>query len=139
MKSEVPSGVTAEVSTTSAQSNEVVPKATRRRYTAEYKERILKELDACEHGQRGAVLRREGLYSTMIAKWRSAQHRALEPRKRGRKPDEDVELRKQIQGLEREKNRLERRLQQAEKIIEVQKKLSELLGLSSDDQLTSNA
>ncbi len=137
MQSEVPNSVTVAVARSTSQSNEVVAKATRRRYTADYKERILKELDACEHGQRGAVLRREGLYSTMVARWRTAQRQALEGRKRGRKPDEDGELRKQIQHLELQKQRLERRLEQAEKIIEVQKKLSELLGLSQEDHHSS--
>ena len=121
-----------------SQSNEVVPVAKRRTYTAEYKQRILTELDGCAHGERGAVLRREGLYSKMIAKWRGEQRQGLEPRKRGRKPQDDAELRKQIQRLEREKEHLARRLQQAEKIIEVQKKLSEILGLTQEAQNVRN-
>lgn len=109
--------------------SEVVAVAKRRRFTAEYKQQILTEIDHCAHGQIGAILRREGLYSNTITQWRKEQRTALEPRKRGRKLDEDAAVVKQLQRLERDNQRLQRRLDQAEKIIEVQKKVSELLGI----------
>lgn len=112
---------------------EVHSKAVRRRFTAEYKLRVLKEADACEpgSGEIGALLRREGLYSSHLANWRRQRELGeldgLSPKKRGRKPTHPAEQR--VAELEREKEQLERRLEQAETIIEVQKKLSKLLGL----------
>lgn len=112
--------------------SEVKSKADRRKFTAEYKLRILAEADACtETGQVGALLRREGLYSSHLTHWR--QHRAdgslkaLSPKKRGPKPDpmaaENTALRRRIE-------RLESDLKRAETIIEFQKKLCEILGLT---------
>jgi len=112
---------------------EVVAVAKRRQFTAEYKQRILTEIDHCEHGQIGAILRREGLYSSTLTQWRKEQRTALEPRKRGRKADEDAVMRQQLQRLERDNQRLQHRLTQAEKIMEVQKKLSEILGITLPD------
>ena len=116
---------------------EVVPKAERRRFTAEYKLRILAEADACkERGEIGALLRREGLYHSHLDKWRQQRHRgalqALAPHKRGPKPDPQAA---ENARLRRENERLQQRLQRAETIIEVQKKLAALLGLptSEDD------
>lgn len=113
---------------------EVVPKARRRTFTAAYKLRILEEADRCtEPGQIGALLRREGLYSSNLVTWRrqrrQGQLKALTPKKRGPKPDPRE---KEIAELRREKERLERRLEKAETIIAFQKKLSHLLGLSED-------
>jgi transposase-like protein len=111
---------------------QVVPKAARRRFSTEYKLRILAEADAChERGQVGALLRREGLYSSHLDKWRRQRARgilqALSPQKRGPKVDaQATELAK----LHRENELLQARLQQAETIIDVQKKLSALLGLN---------
>jgi len=118
---------------------EVVPKAERRRFAAEYKLRILAEADACtKHGETGALLRREGLYRSHLDKWREQRRRgvlqALAPQKRGPKPDPQAA---EIVRLRRENERLQQRLQRAETIIEVQKKLSALLGLptsESDEQ-----
>ena len=111
---------------------EVLPQAQRRRFTAEYKLRIVEEADRCtEPGQIGALLRREGLYSSHLGEWRRMRERwqleALSPKKRGRKPEDrtNVELSK----LRRENERLHAKLEQAEIIIDVQKKLSQLLGL----------
>ena len=110
---------------------EVVPQAKRRRFTAEYKLRILEEVDQCqEAGAIGALLRREGLYSSYLTSWRrqraADQLQGLRPKKRGRKPDpQAVELAR----LQRENERLKARLEQAETIIEVQKKLCRLLDL----------
>lgn len=112
---------------------EVVPKAKRRKFSAEYKLRILGEADNCtEPGQIGALLRREGLYSSHLSTWRRQREQgvleALSPKKRGRKGKD--ELGKEVMKLQREKERLQARLEQAEMIIEVQKKLSRLLGLA---------
>lgn len=112
---------------------EVRVKAERRQYSADYKRRILQELDACSTpGASGAVLRREGLYSSHVAQWRKQRATGelvgLTPVKRGRKVSaEAVELAQ----LQREHAHLKARLAQAEAIIAVQKKLSELLGLSN--------
>jgi transposase-like protein len=113
---------------------EVVAKPTRRRFTAEYKLRVLREAESLrEPGAIGAWLRREGLYSTHLSAWRRQRERgaleALRTRRRGRKPDPAREWRERLAQLEAEKVRLEERLRQAEAIIAAQKKLSEILGL----------
>ena len=114
---------------------EVVPTAKRRRFTTQEKVRILKEADACtELGELGALLRREGIYSSYLSRWRRARDRgelqALGPRKRGPKSAADSGLTKELAKLQWENERLRGRLAQAEAIMEAQKKLSELLGLS---------
>lgn len=110
---------------------EVVETAARRKFTAEYKLRILREADRCAPGELGALLRREGLYSAHLAKWRKQRERAekaaLSPQKTGRKAHETNPLVHRVSQLERENERLKQRLQQAEAIIEVQKKISALL------------
>jgi len=111
---------------------EVVPKAKRRTFSAEFKLRILAEADACtKPGEVGALLRREGLYRSHLDNWRSQRRKgslqALASRKRGPKPDPQAA---EIARLRRENERLQARLKQAETIIEVQKKLSALLGLT---------
>jgi len=120
---------------------EVSAKAKRRRFKAEDKRRILRDADACKKpGELGAILRREGIYSSMLSQWRAARERgeiAGLSKKRGRRPKE-VDVRDQrIVELEREVRKLSRRAEQAEAIIEVQKKVSQLLGiqlLSSDEE-----
>ena len=112
---------------------EVVPTAQRRRFTSEEKLRILEEADACtESGEMGALLRREGIYSSYLSRWRRAQLTALSPKKRGPKPPADKALVEEVAKLRRENERLRARLAQAEVIIEVQKKLSQLLGLNPE-------
>jgi transposase-like protein len=114
---------------------EVVPKASKRQYTAEYKRRILQEYEACtELGGRGALLRREGLYSSNISNWRRQRERGelagLATQKRGPKVDpQAVENAR----LRRENERLKKRLEQAELIIDVQKKVSQLLGIELNE------
>jgi transposase len=109
---------------------EVVVKAKRRQYTAEYKLRILRELDGSQGtGETGALLRREGLYSSHLTSWRRQRERGeldgLAPQKRGPKPDpQAVELAR----LQRENERLRERLSKAELIIDVQKKVAQMLG-----------
>jgi transposase-like protein len=106
---------------------EVAAKAKRRRFTAEYKLRILRAVDRCEKpGELGALLRREGLYSSHLAKWREQRSAGLSPRKRGRKPQDDGQT-KRLGQFEREVVRLRKRLRQSELIIEAQKKLARLL------------
>jgi transposase-like protein len=110
---------------------EVPERAKRRQFSAEYKLRILREADACKgSGEIGALLRREGLYSSHLVLWRRQREtRALagmRGRKRGPKPKE-VDPR--VKQLERENVRLQRRLKQAETIIEIQKKVAGMLGI----------
>ena len=116
---------------------EVPERPERRKFTAEYKLRILAEADACEtHREVGALLRREGLYSSHLSRWRSRQRAgalgALTPRKRGPEPDQVVPFKKRIADLESENERLRKKLTQAETIIDVQKKVSGLLGTSTE-------
>ena len=103
----------------------------RRRFSAEDKHRILTEADACEErGQLAALLRRERLYSSQLASWRSQLAREgqlrLDAKRPGRKPTKDVKDRR-IEQLEHDKSKLERKLLIAEKLIELQKKAQELL------------
>ncbi len=110
---------------------EVLPRAKRRRFSAEYKLRILEEVDGCtQRGQIGALLRREGLYSSHLSTWRQQrilrQLEGLSPKKRGRKPQDPAV--KEAARLRRENERLRARLEQAEMIIDVQKKVARLLG-----------
>ncbi len=113
---------------------EVAERAKRRLFTAEYKLRILQEADACkESGEIGALLRREGLYSSHLSTWRrhqlAGELRGLRRKRRGPAPDPNKQLAQQVAKLERENNLLRKRLQQAETIIEFQKKVSEVLGI----------
>jgi transposase-like protein len=121
---------------------EVVPLAERRRFTAKEKLRILEEADACtEPGEIGALVRREGIYSSYLSRWRQARDRgqltALGEQQRGRKPAADPALAREVTRLQRENERLQARLGQAEAIIEVQKKISQLLGSSLEENESS--
>jgi transposase len=120
------------------QDPEVVPLAERRRFTAAEKLRILEEAEACtEPGEIGALLRREGIYSSYLSRWRQARDRgqlaALDAQKRGPKSPSEAALKREVARLQRENERLQARLEQAEAIIEVQKKLSHLLGPSPEE------
>jgi transposase-like protein len=112
---------------------EVLPKAKRRNFTASYKLWVLEEADKCRQqpGQIGALLRREGLYSSHLTTWQrqreAGQMAGLKPQKSGRKANEEAA--ENIQ-LRHENKRLTRQLEQAELIIEAQKKLSEILGIT---------
>ena len=113
---------------------EVKDKAVRRRFTAEYKLRILTLADACtEPGSLGALLRREGLYASNLNAWRGQRERgvlsALTPKKRGRKESVRDPLVAENEKLRRENDRITKRLRQAEIIIDVQKKVSQILGI----------
>jgi transposase len=120
---------------------EVFEKATRRRFSAKYKLRILAEIDACtKKGQTGAILRREGLYSSNVTKWREQRAcgtlAALAPKKRGRKAHPVNPMAKRLAEVERENERLKKKLRKAETIIDFQKKLSEMLGILPSDPLS---
>jgi transposase-like protein len=112
---------------------EVREKAQRRIYTAEYKLRILEETDRCPEGQIGAILRREGLYSSHLTTWRrqrqAGQLAGLRDDKRGRKAVADNPLSAEVERLQRENQRLSQQLAQAELVIEIQKKVSMLLNI----------
>ena len=114
--------------------SEVLAKPERRRFTAEYKLRILQEAEQCANGERGALLRREGLYSSHLSKWRrqreAGQMNGLAPRQRGPKPDPQAA---ELAQLRRENERLKRKLQQADVIIDTQKKLAQLFGVTLDE------
>jgi len=128
------SGSSAGDATAEARDPEVLEKASRRRFTAKYKLGILEEAARCGPGQIGALLRREGLYSSHLTTWRHQREagalQALGPRKRGRKAKVHDAQEQRMGELERENARLRQRLAQAETIIEVQKKVSSLLGIT---------
>lgn len=109
---------------------EVVAKAKRRQHSAEYKLRILQELDECQgKGEAGALLRCEGLYSSLVSKWREQRARGsltgLSGTRRGPKVDPNAA---ELARLQRENQRLREQLERAELIIEVQKKVAQLVG-----------
>lgn len=113
---------------------EVVAKAARRRFTAGEKLRVLEEADRCtKPGELGALLRREGLYSSHLAAWRAARRggalAGLTPRARGPKAKPVDPRDRKIVELERERQRLQARLDRAEGLIELQKKAAALLSL----------
>lgn len=112
---------------------EVTAKPARRRFTAEYKLRILREAEGCDgRGEIGALLRREGLYSSHLTQWRKQRERGeLEglSRKRGPSPRQRNPLADKVRVLERENARLQRRAERAEGLVELQKKVSEILGI----------
>jgi len=112
----------------------VLERPVRRRFTAEYKLHILQEADHCTaSGQLGGLLRREGLYSSLLSTWRQQRDAGtlagLTPKRRGRKVNPDAPWIAENQRLTRETQRLATKLRQAETIIEIQKKLSEMLGI----------
>jgi len=116
---------------------EVVAKAKRRQHPAEYKLRILHEVDECKgKGDVGALLRREGLYSSLVSKWREQLDRGnltgLSGKQRGPKVEANAE---ELLRLQRENKRLQAQLERAELIIDVQKKIAQLAGV---DPLSQN-
>ena len=125
---------------------EVEERPKRRQYSAEYKLRVLREVESAPEGGIGAVLRREGLYSSHINTWRrqreDGQLEGLTPKKRGPKTKRRNDpVAKENAKLRRETARLKQRLEQAEKIIEIQKKVSEIMGITlptvEDDERNS--
>jgi transposase-like protein len=118
---------------------EVVVPTQRRQFTAADKLRLLDEVDQCDPGQIGAILRREGLYSSHLSQWRrqraTGQLAGLTSQPRGRKA---VPQAAELAALRRENERLQAELEQAKLIIEVQKKLCQLFGLPTSQQNESN-
>jgi transposase-like protein len=115
---------------------EVVPKAKRRQFSVAYKKRILAEVDGCtEGGQIGSILRREGLYSSHLSTWRRQRERGEldggSGTNRGRPAQSGSE--QELARLRQENERLQQRLAQVEAIIDVQKKVSQLIGLTLPD------
>ncbi|HWH70120.1 MAG TPA: transposase, partial [Candidatus Sulfotelmatobacter sp.] len=104
-------------------------KSTSRRFTNEYKARILKQVDEMRHGDVEDFLRREGLSASQITEWRKQRDQAiakwLEPQRPGPKPKDPNPLAAELAQLKREQAELEKRLQQAEEVIKVQRKISE--------------
>lgn len=123
---------------------EVPPKAQRRHFTAEYKRRIVEVADAAtEPGSVGALLRREGLYSSHLAAWRRQYREGAlagsKSKKRGKKASAATKAERKVKALERENARLRRQLEQARTVIDVQKKVSELMGIPLEtDESTEN-
>jgi transposase len=118
---------------------EVAATAKRRRFSGAEKRRILTEADRCtKPGEIGALMRREGIYSSMLTNWRKqrgqAERAALAPQKRGPKPNAALAERRRADQLERENARLRGKLDRAHIIIDVQKKLCTLLGLPTADE-----
>lgn len=122
---------------------EVPDRPQRRKFTADYKRRILAEMDsATAQGQVGAILRREGLYSSHIATWRktreAAERIALEPKKRGPKSKAKDPLQVENTQLRRENAKLQTKLRKAELMIEIQKKVHEMLGIELPPEPTDD-
>ena len=114
---------------------EVLAKAIRRRFTAEYKRQILREADArTAPGAIGALLRREGLYSSHLTTWRAQRERGellgLAPKRRGPAPKPKNPLMAKVAALEREVTRYKARTERAEALVALQKKVAELLGIA---------
>lgn len=112
---------------------EVTQKAARRRFTADYKRRIALEAEACsEPGEIGALLRREGIYSSVLARWRrQLREESLSSSKKSNGKSSPAQ---QLKQLERENERLKEKLRQAELIIDVQKKVSEMMQTRSHEK-----
>lgn len=122
--------------TTTTASTEVTPKAKRRTFSSGYKRRILREAEQCQHGELGALLRREGLYSSHLSDWRRQEEVGeLSGKKRGRKAKQTADE-KQTAKLEQENRRLREKLRHAELIIEAQKKIAALLGNIDENEDT---
>jgi len=111
---------------------EVQPQTARRRFTAAYKRKIVEEAAQCAHGEIGALLRREGLYSSYLTKWREEYAAGtLNNKARGPRANPNAAV---VKRLERENARLQRQLAQAEAIIDAQKKLARLLESQQEDK-----
>ena len=122
-----------------AHETEVTAKARRRRFTAEYKRRIVREADRCTTtGAIGALLRREGLYSSYLTMWRAARDRGelegLAPKPRGPKGVPPDPRDKKMAEQEREIGKWRKRAERAEALVEVQKKVAALLGTPLDNE-----
>ena len=118
---------------------EVVAKAQRRQFSASYKKRICSEADRCTRpGELGALLRREGLHSSTVRRWRMQREAGaasgLDVKKRGPKPAADPMLVRELAKQKKRNAQLEKKLAQAKMIIDIQKKVSVLLGIDLDEK-----
>lgn len=118
---------------------EILERASRRLFGAAYKLRVLEEADRCSSpGEVGALLRREGLYSSHLSQWRKQRREgalsSMSASKRGARARQ-TPAQREVERLRCENERLRKKLSQAEKVIEVQKKLSEVLGVSLEDSV----
>lgn len=131
------SGSLVAIDTASKGSTAVSEKTGRRIFTNKYKREIVKKIEAAK-GERGAVgklLRAEGLYSSQVAKWKTDAKEGLlsgANRKRGPKPDPEAKTRRESEKLQKQIARLEKKLKQAEAVIDIQKKISLALGVDSE-------
>ena len=121
-----------------APETEVLAKAQRRRFSAEYKRRIVNEADRClRPGEIGALLRREGLYASALTAWRAARERGalagLAPKRRGPRARRGDPRDRKIAAQEREIVQWKARAQRAEALVEIQKKFSEMVGVPLPD------
>jgi transposase len=121
----------------------VVAKGERRRFTVQYKQKILREADHCQQpGEIGGLLRREGLYWSNLATWRKQRERGelagLSTKKRGPKGREKNPLAERVRELERDNRRLKRRAEHAEGIVELQKKVSEIFGIELEKRVETD-
>jgi transposase-like protein len=129
------SGRVAQLRKNQGPNPEVADKPKRRTFSAGYKLRILEEIDQCKEGEVASVLRREGLYYANIDSWQKQRAlgtlSGLQPKKRGPRTkaiDPDY-----VRKLEQENERLRKKLQQAEGIIDIQKKMAEILGTDKNE------
>jgi transposase-like protein len=118
---------------------EVPEKAVRRHFSAEYKLNILQQAEACRGEESiGALLRREGLYSSHLTTWRRQRETGilsgLSPKRRGRKASVRNPLQPEVDRLRKENLRLQKRLKRAELIMDIQKKISQILGIPLKNQ-----
>jgi transposase len=143
-RSEAPrSGEASTIERAATPDTQVLAKATRRRFTSEFKLQVLHEADQCGAGELGALLRRHGLYSSHLSVWRRERDLGARERlskKRGRKASERNPLSPRVVQLEKENLRLQARLKKAELLLDIQKKVSMILGIplnhpeSGDDE-----
>jgi transposase-like protein len=132
-------GVSPSGAPAAAPETEVTAKAQRRRFTAEYKRRIVRAADRCtKHGEIGALLRREGLYSSQLTTWRGARDRGelagLVPKKRGPKATAPDPRDRKLVEQAREIVRWQKRAERAEALVDLQKKVAALLGTPLDSE-----
>jgi transposase-like protein len=129
---------TSEILPEVSESSQIEDKPQRRVFTVAYKLAILEKLEECRttRGAVGELLRKEGLYAAQVAKWKSELEETLSgalSKKRGPKPDPEAKAQKRIVQLEKQNGRLQEELRQARVVIEAQKKISEILGISQSN------
>jgi len=137
------SGDLEQMDTEEKQEVEVTAKVARRKFTAEYKLKVLREADACgKKGEIGALLRREGLYTSHLSYWRKLRSigelGGLSPKKRGPAAKEKNPLAGKLAALERENAKMKARAERAEALVELQKKMAEILQVDQEKENRKN-